>query len=191
VPIEKKSTFLIFGEQFVLGDYSLVYKENTEYSTFAFLGDRKTSGRKYVFYRNKTPLYKVDILKRELTIRISNSAHISRLERLYIKMTDNKGAIKEYDINLDKELPYITYNDDVMGNVHFNYYRSRNKNELEYDWEFFTGFDIRTGDAEYGILALYPPALYLKRYNDVEEKMALYLLAAYASSYYDDYHSLL
>jgi hypothetical protein len=181
-PIDQKTTFFIFGEQFIMGEYSLVYKDNTQRSTVGFFTDRDTTVRRYVFYKNKTPLYKVEIIKQERKIQFTDHSSIFWVERMYINIVDNNGVGKEYAINQDK--PYITYNDDVLGTIQFDYYRSRNKNDIEYNWEYVTGFEIRVNDEAYGVLAFYPPSVYLKHYNDIEEKMDLYVLTAYASFLY-------
>jgi hypothetical protein len=74
-----------------------------------------------------------------------------------------------------------------MGEIKFDYYKSRNKNTPQYEYESLTGFEISVGNEEYGILAFYSPALYLKNTVEINDKMALFVLAAYASFLHNEY----
>jgi hypothetical protein len=191
VPVTFKPTLLIFGEQFIIGDYSLVYKGNTDHGAVrTLLGDETTTGRKYVFYKNNVRLYDVEIVKQERAIQLSESATLYTGLKRYIRIVDRNRVRKEYAITSEQQLPYITFQDDAAeddatGTVTFTNYQSRNKNDLDYDWNYNTGFNIQVNGEEYGILAFYPVSLYIRAgNNDVPEQLALYILTVYISHVY-------
>jgi hypothetical protein len=187
VPIVTKHV-LIFGEQFIMGDYSLDYKGNTSELSGTFLGNGETTIRNYVFYKNKIPLYKVEIAKWENKIQVNDSLTLYSGTRRYIRVINNDRSKEEYTINMDKQLPYITYQDNFIGTVDINYYESKNKNDLEYDWDYHTGFSILVNNEEYGILSLYPTSLYIKNNHTIndtmQDKLVLTILTTYASHLY-------
>jgi hypothetical protein len=186
VPITRKPTLLIFGEQFIIGDYRLVNKGITDQGKItSLLGEETTTSRKYVFYKNNDRLYDVEIIKWERGVQLGESATLYTGLKRYIQIVDRNRVKKEYDITSEQQSPYITFQDDTTGTVTITNYQSRNKNAPEYDWNYDTGFSIQVNGNEYGILAFYPPSLYVRTgNNDVPEHLALYTLAAYASHLY-------
>ena len=193
IPIENRSTFLVFGERLVLNEYSLHYRNDTpNISRNVFFGTIETTGRRYAFYKNKVRLYTVDVITSKRQIQFNENNYITINQEMYIRIIDNTGMKNDFQINLDGKQPYVIFSDTISGEIYFNYYRSRNKNYLESEYESFTGFEISKNNEEFGILAFYPPAsLYLKNDIEINEKMALYILAAYASFLHNEYKNML
>jgi hypothetical protein len=170
-------------------NYSLNYKGN-ESTSAGFIRSKETAIRKYDFLKNNTILCRVEITKREDKIESNdgNTAIILDSKR-YINIIENDRSKKEYAINTDKK-SYLTYRDNGVGSIKINYYQSRNKNDLEQDRLYTTGFTILINDREYGILAFNPLLFYRKNSNtnisnNTHDKTALCILAAYASYLYD------
>jgi hypothetical protein len=186
IPIITKHPWF-FGEEFIMGDYSLNYKGNKSVSQASF-GQRETEIRAYAFHRNKILLYRIEIVKWENSIKLTDSATLYFGRKRYIRIIDNNGLKSEHSINNDKKLPYITFRDDLDETININYYQTKNKNDIEHDWTYHTGFSIFVNNEEYGILAFYPVTLYLKNnnkmYNNIQDKLALFVLTTYASHLY-------
>jgi hypothetical protein len=188
VPLIRKHP-LIFGETFIMENYSLDYKGN-ESSTTGFFITKETTIRKYNFLKNKTILCRIEIIKQENEIESSDGSNAIILDgKRYIHIVENNRSKKAYAINVDKK-SYLTYQDDLAGSININYYQSKNKNDLEHDWLYNTGFNIFINDMEYGILTFYPLLFYRKNTNiridnNTYDKIILCALAAYASYLYD------
>jgi hypothetical protein len=184
IPLTRKYS-LISGEQFTMGDYSLDYK-GEESGEVEFFITGETTTRKYNFLKNEAVLYRIEIIKQENQIKSDNSRSAIILgSKRYIRIIDNNRLKKEYAIDTDKK-SYLTYQDDTVGAINIRYYQSRNKNDLEHDWLYDTGFNIFVNDTEYGILGFYPLIFYRRNINTeidstMYDKIALCTLAAYAT----------
>jgi hypothetical protein len=188
VPLIQKSS-LIFGETFIMENCSLDYKGN-EFSTTGFFTTKETTIRKYNFLKDKTILWRIEIIKQENKIESSDGRSAIILDRKrYIHIIENNQLKKMYTIDMEKK-SYLTYQDDLVGSININYYQSKNKNDLEHDWLYNTGFNISVNDTEYGILAFYPLSFYRKNTDNsidhnTHDKIILCVLAAYASYLYN------
>jgi len=192
IPIENKKTFLIFGEKFVLNQYSLKYINSPSTTTRAFVGRIETTTRRYIFYENQIPFYTVDIITSERIIQLNDRLTFTVDPNMFIRISNDSGLRQEFTIDLEGTSSYVIFNDDTIGEVNFFSYRSRNKNALASEFEFLTGFEIHINNQEYGILAFYPPAsLYLRNGIEIDSRMAMYILATYASFLYNEYIRLL
>ena len=186
IPIGNKPTFLIFGENLLLNDYSLRFKRNTpDNVSYTILSTykRNKSGRRYDFYKKGEKLYTVDIIKSDKELDIGNVLGVDVSVKYDIEMAiiiHNNYLKEEFKINLDEQRPYVLFYDSNMGEIKFDYYKSRNKNTPQYDYEILTGFKISANNEEYGILSFHPLLLYLKNNTEITDKMALYILATYA-----------
>jgi hypothetical protein len=190
IPIENKPTFLIFGENLTLNDYSLRFRRNTPGSgsyTIPSVYSRNKSGRRYDFCKNGKKLYTVDIITSDKELNIGTLFETVDVSVKYdINMAiviNNNYSKEEFKVNYDEKKPYVLFYDNNMGEIKFDYYKARNKNTPKFDIKFLTGFSISDDNEEYGILAFYPASLYLKNNVEINEKMALYILAAYAHYY--------
>ena len=90
IPIITKHPWL-FGEEFIMGDYSLNYKGNKSDISETFSGQKETEIRTYAFYKNKTLLYEVEIVKWENAIKIADSMTLYVGRKRYIRIIDNNG----------------------------------------------------------------------------------------------------
>ncbi|MDR1248012.1 MAG: hypothetical protein LBK63_01800 [Treponema sp.] len=176
IPIEKKGRF-IFGEEFVMENYRLVYNGNTSSQG----NNYEETTRKYTFYKGAVPLYGVEITKSEEKGVLSAIIGLVGIKRC-IKIVYATGIKIEYPIN--NESSYITFQDESITALDITYYQSRNKNDLEHDWTYTTGFNATLNGEAYGIISFYPGALYLKHEHTVQDKIMLYILSAYASYVY-------
>jgi len=189
IPVEKKPTFLIFGENLTLNDYSLRFRRNTPGSgSYTFLTYSKNkSGRRYDFSKNEKKLYAVDITASNKELDIGNVLGVDVSVKYDNKMAiavQNNYSKEEFKVNLDEKRPYVIFYDSNMGEIKFDYYKARNKNTPQNKYEILTGFRISADNEEYGILAFHPLSLYLKNNVEISDKMALYILSAYAHYYY-------
>jgi hypothetical protein len=106
------------------------------------------------------------------------------VQHKYIRIQNRDGVRYEYELDtrLSQDVN-VTFNDEVVGSILFRNYRSKNKNTLDKEWEYDTGFSVHINDNEIGILAYYKdPVLYIKKgWNEMEsmDKIALYLLIVY------------
>jgi hypothetical protein len=178
IPIEKKRSF-IFGEEFVIGNYRLVYNEDNSSQG----NNYKETTRKYTFCKGIFPLYGVEISKMEEKNILSSLIGLVGIKR-YIKVIYDNGIKIEYPI--DNESSYVTFQDEDIKALDITYYQSKNKNDLEHDWTYTTGFNVTLNGEEYGIISFYPGSLYLKNGNTLQDKIVLYILSAYASHVYKD-----
>jgi hypothetical protein len=147
----------------------------------SILWDEETTTIKYVFYKNNAPLYKAEMVKWKRKMEFSDNFSLYIGDRKYIRING-----KEYDVEMAQEnvghvLPYVMIHDDDIGIININFYQSRNKNALEYDWNFNTGLSVLVNNTEYGIIAFYPKTFYLKNGNRLHDKIVFYLLTAYVS----------
>ncbi|WP_461258001.1 hypothetical protein [Treponema sp. R80B11-R83G3] len=189
IPIERKTTLLIFDEKLILNEYSLRYrgdiKDVSPYPYLFFLGTKETTGRRYLFYKDNVPLYIVDILTMERHSQLNENFQFVFDPECNIYITDNTGTRRDFKINpkiQSVQLPYVIFHDNDIGEINFSYYRSQNKNNLEVKYESLTGCEISINYRQFGILAFYPPAsLYIVDDNIINDKMAVYILATYAS----------
>jgi hypothetical protein len=188
IPIEKKQTFLFFGEKLSLNEYSLRYKGSSpglfSYSIFSTY-NKNITGRRYVFYKNEIQQCTVDLISSDRELKIGDLTITYDMEVAIV--ISNNYSREEFRVNLNEEEPYVLFNDRNLGEIRFDYYKSRNKNTPQYDYESLTGLEISVNNQEYGILAFYSPALYLKNAVEVNDKTALFILAAYTSFLYNDY----
>jgi hypothetical protein len=92
----------------------------------------------------------------------------------------NNDTKEVFKINFDEQRPYVLFKDSNIGEIKFDYYKSSNKNNPKDNWEIFAGFKINVNNEEYGILSIYHPSMYIKNNTEITDKMALYILAAYA-----------
>jgi hypothetical protein len=188
VPIIKRRPS-IFGETFMMEDYSLDYKGSKSSAT-GFFVTKETSVRKYNFLKNKAILCRIEIVDRENKITgINGDTTVILSGKRYIHIIESDRSKKTYAIDTE-EKSYLTYQNDPVGSIIINYYQSKNKNDLEHDWRYNTGFNIFINDMEYGILAFYPLLFYRKNTdnkidNATHEKIILCILAAYASHVYN------
>jgi len=192
IPIKTKPTFLIFGEELLLNEYSLRYKGNipngTSYTigtagTAAIAYGRNILGRRYNLYKNGLQLYTVDITASDRKLHIGDITVTFDIEMAII--IHNNDTIKEvYKVNFDKKTPYVQFKDSNLGEINFDFYKSTNKNNPKEVYEIFAGFQINANNEEYGIISIYYPALYKKTDTAVSDKMALYILSAYAHYYH-------
>ena len=193
LPVENKPTFLIFGEKLVLNDYSLRYKRNTpgDVSYSILIYSRNISGRRYDFYKNGSKLYTVDIIASDKQLDVGNVIGFDVSVQYNIEMTivihNNDSYKEEFKINFDEQKPYVLFNDRNMGEIAFDYYKARNKNTPQSTYELFDGFKISANNEEYGIHAFHPSLLYLKNNVKINDRMALYILATYASILHNEY----
>jgi hypothetical protein len=176
--IERKNVF-IFGEEFRMGNYRLAYNGNSSSKGNNF----KETTRKYTFYKGAAPLYGVEIVKVEEQDILSAIIGLVTIKRSIRIIYDN-GIKTEYPIG--NELSYIAFQDENIKALSITYYQSKNKNDLEHDWTYTTGFNVALNGKEYGVISFYPSALYLKNENTMQDKIALYVLSAYASYVYKD-----
>jgi hypothetical protein len=186
IPIKTKPTFLIFGENLLLNEYSLRYKRNTpDNVSYTILSTykRNKSGRRYDFYKKGQKLYTVDIIKSDKESDIGNVLGVDVSVKYNIEMAiiiHNNYSKEEFKINLDERRPYVLFKDSNIGEINFDYYKSSNKNNPKDNYEIFAGFKINVNNEEYGLLAIHYPSLYLKNNIEITDKMALYILATYA-----------
>jgi len=186
IPIGNKPTFLIFGENLILNDYSLRFKRNTPGNvsyTILSTYSRNISGRRYDFYKKGQKLYTVDIITSNRELYIGSVLDVDVSVKYDINMSiiiHNNYSKEEFKVNFNEQQPYVIFYDSNMGEIKFDYYKSRNKNSPQLEYEVLTGFRISANNEEYGILAFYPPSLYIKNNNEISDKMALYILAVYA-----------
>jgi hypothetical protein len=184
IPIANKPTFFIFGENLILNDYSLRFKRNTpdsvSYTLFSTYS-RNVSGRRYDFYKDGLKLYTVDVITSDRELHAGSVSVTFDTKMAIVIYNDN--SKEEFIINPNEQQPYAIFNDSNMGEIKFNFYKSRNKNTPQYDFEIITGFKITANNEEYGILAFHPPSLYLKNNVEISDRMALYMLATYAHYY--------
>ena len=135
IPIENKAKKLILNE------YSLHYSYSSNSLTNE-LFPTETKSMRFVFYQNKIRLYIVEIITSTKRIQFNENSYMGFNPEMYIRIIDNTGTRNEFKINLDREQLYVMFNDDVVGEIYFNYYRSRNKNDLKDESLSFTGFRI-------------------------------------------------
>jgi hypothetical protein len=188
IPIGNKPTFLIFGENLTLNGYSLRFRRNTPGSgSHSILNySRNKSGRRYDFSKNGKKLYTVDIISSNRELGIGNVLGVDVSVKYNIDLSiviHNNYSKEEFKVNFDKKRPFVLFYDSNMGEIKFDYYNSRNKNTPQNKFEILSGFRISDDNEEYGILAFYPTSLYIKNNVEINDKMALYILAAYAHYY--------
>jgi hypothetical protein len=176
IPIERRWVF-IFGEEFVMENYRLVYNGNNSSQGNNF----EETTRKYTFYKGIAPLYGVEISKAEKKNILFSIIDLVEIKQC-IRILYDSGIKIEYPIN--NESSYITFQDESIKALDITYYQSRNKNDLEHDWTYTTGFNVTLNGEEYGIISFYPSALYLKNENTMQDTISLYILSAYASYVY-------
>jgi hypothetical protein len=188
IPIEKKPTFLFFGEVLSLNGYSLRYKGSTpgniSYTIFSTYS-RHITGRRYIFSKNEVQQCTVDIISSDRELQLGSLTATFDMEVAIV--IHNNYSKEEFKVNLDEQQPYVLFYDSNMGEIKFDYYKSGNKNAPQYNYETLTGFKINTNDEELGILAFYSPALHLKNAVEINDKTALFVLAAYASFLHNEY----
>jgi hypothetical protein len=188
IPIEKKPTFLFFGESLTLNGYSLRFQKNTPGGTsYTILStySRNVVGRRYGFSKDGNQQYIVDVVSSDRGVQLGSISVTYDIE-VGIVLTSAYSK-EEFKVNLDEQQPYVLFYDSNLGEVKFDYYNSRNKNAPEMGGETLTGFRISVNDEEYGILAFYPASLYIRNNAGITDKMALYVLSAYASYLHNEY----
>jgi hypothetical protein len=183
LPIEQKRTFL-FGEEFRLENYKLVYKRDDSQLKEYFLYDEETITKKYIFYNDNFQICKIEIVKWEQRVNLSQNTTLYTGIKRYIRIIYNNGTEIKYPINQEQRTPYIIFEDNVKETVNINYYYSKNRKNPDQDWTYHTGFDISVNNEEYGIITFYPRSLYLKKNQNIQDRMALYILATYVSYVY-------
>jgi hypothetical protein len=179
IPIERKRVF-IFGEEYVMENYRLVYNGNNSSQG----NNYDETIRTYTFYKGAAPLYGVEISRLEEKDILSAIIGLVRIKRCIRIIYDN-GIKIEYPIKfehpMNNEPSYITFQDESIKALDITHYQSRNKNDLEHDWTYPTGFNVTLNGEEYGIISFYPSSFYLKNENTMQDKIALYILSAYVS----------
>jgi hypothetical protein len=187
IPIQRKSTFLFFGEKFLLNNYELRYIRDIDFSVEIVFFTREWSGRRYDFSKDGQKLYTIDIITSTRNIRNENTA-ITINPEMYIRIYEHNGSDREeFKVDFDRRQPYIQFNDNTMGNIKFDYYKSRNRNTPDYAYETLTGFKIYAEDEEFGLLAFFPSSLHLKNNVNIDDKMAVYIMSTYASFLYNEF----
>jgi hypothetical protein len=183
LPIEHKKIFF-FDEEFRLENYKLVYRGDDSRVENNFFYDEETETKKCIFYNNNIQICRVEIIKLERKVNFSQNLTLYTGTKGYIRTIYNDGTEIKYPINQDQKMPYITFENDIKETVAINYYHSKNRKNPDQDWTYHTGFDISVSNEGYGIIAFYPKSLYLKKNKNIQERMALYILAAYVSYVY-------
>jgi len=184
IQIGNNPTFLFFGENLTLNDYSLRFKRPTPGTLGPYLQlfpyRKNIEGRRYVFSKNGLQLYTIDIISSDRELQFGSSSITFDMD-MGIIVHNNDSYKEEFKINFDEQQPYVIFNDRNMGKIIFDYYKSGNKNTPGKGFEFFDGFKISVNNEEFGINAFHPSSLYLKNNPEITDKMALYILATYAS----------
>jgi hypothetical protein len=200
--IEKRPVRGIFGEQFVLGDYSLVYRGSETKTEVGWISEAATDIRNYAFYRGGTLLNRAALATFERTtsfggaskgqiltfdVPLLNGVSITSDIKKTIRIQMDEHTAMDFVISTARGEPYVTFKDPALGDVSFSRYESRNKNTPTSEYTYFTGFTCSVGGRDYGILAFYPSALFVESGVEADldaENIALYVLSAYVSFVY-------
>jgi hypothetical protein len=141
LPIEQKKIFL-FGEEFRLENYKLVYKGDKSQLKHNFFSDEEIITKKYIFYNDSIQICNVEIVKWEQKVNFEQNLTLYTGAKGYIKIIYNNGTEIKYQINQDQKMPYIIFEKDVNEIINVNYYYSKNNKNMDQDWTYHTGFDI-------------------------------------------------
>jgi len=162
-PIERKRTALIFGETFTLGDYELVYRGNTGSKEESLMSESSLNTRNYEFRRRGVFLNRVALKEFKRSVTGVGGFIITYETQKTIRLSLDGRSSAEYAVSEAPGEAYIIFRDQELGDVAFTFYKSRNRNDPETPYTYTTGFTVTAAAGDYGLLAFYPPALWVKR----------------------------
>lgn len=170
IPIEVIHRYIV-SDVYTLGNFGIEVSGSIK----EFEGNAgRIVSREYTFREGNTQLSKHEIIQRE-----TKGLFFSSIDR-FIKFTDNTGRSVEYEVDFIAG-SYVTIQDASLGKIEIKYYSTDG---------YHTGFDFLVNGERYGIIAFYPipfksgiirPSFFLRRGNDLQRSMALYILTAYLS----------